>query len=206
MENNLYSLRGGFKKARSRKGIKQKEVAKQMGVTLKTVMNWEQGISNPDLETTMRLAELFDCDLDYLTGRIEESTHDIHFVHEYTGLSEKAIKWISCQTAWINSSPPEPSATVKCLNHMIEADGFRDFMDSYMNFQFVADRLKKSAVSGRTANLVYQDTVELSIDAAARFFMQDVAQAVLRLCEEDYKKSYEAYRKNIESHNDRRKD
>ena len=51
MENELYSLRKGFKKARRRKGISQAEVAKKMDVTLKTVMNWEQGISNPDLET-----------------------------------------------------------------------------------------------------------------------------------------------------------
>ena len=91
MEKKLYSLRNGLKKARKLKGITQSELAEVMEVTLKTVMNWEQGIVNPDLETVIKLADLLECDLDYLTGRLEEPTHDIAFIKNSIGLSTSAI-------------------------------------------------------------------------------------------------------------------
>lgn len=40
----------------------------------------------------MDLAEIYDCDLDYLTGRLDQKTHDLQFIHDQTGLSEKAIE------------------------------------------------------------------------------------------------------------------
>lgn len=72
--------------------ITQEDLAEKMEVSLKTVMNWEQGQAIPSVETLMKLAELYHCDLDYLTGRIDQKTHDLQFIHDQTGLSEKAIK------------------------------------------------------------------------------------------------------------------
>ena len=40
----------------------------------------------------MDLTELYHCDLDYLTGRLDQKTHDLQFIHDQTGLSEKAIE------------------------------------------------------------------------------------------------------------------
>lgn len=37
------------------------------------------------------LANLLDCDIDYLLGRIDETTHTRKFIREETGLSEYAI-------------------------------------------------------------------------------------------------------------------
>ena len=36
----------------------------------------------------MRICDLLECDIDYLLGRIEESTHTIKSIQEKTGLSE----------------------------------------------------------------------------------------------------------------------
>ena len=49
MEKKLYSVRG-LGKARKRKGLTQAQLTGEMGVILKTVRNWEQGIANPDLK------------------------------------------------------------------------------------------------------------------------------------------------------------
>ena len=88
----LYSLKDGLKRARKGAGLTQAELAEKMDVHIKTVMNWEQGIAEPSLETLMELTELYHCDLDYLTGRIDCRTHDLQFIHDQTGLSEKAIE------------------------------------------------------------------------------------------------------------------
>ena len=90
----LYSLKEGLKRARKTAGLTQEELAKKIGVSTKTIMNWEQKVKAntlPTLGTLLQLAELYDCDLDYLTGRIDCKTHDLQFIHDQTGLSEKAI-------------------------------------------------------------------------------------------------------------------
>lgn len=88
----LYSLKEGLKRARKEAGLTQEGLAETMGVHIKTVMNWEQGIAEPSLGTLMDLTELYHCDLDYLTGRLDQKTHDLQFIHDQTGLSEKAIE------------------------------------------------------------------------------------------------------------------
>lgn len=92
----LYSLKNGLKRARKEAGFTQGKLAeklKEKGIIghIKTVQNWEQGISDPSLGTLIKLSHFYDCDLDYLTGRIDCTTHDIQYVHDQTGLSESAI-------------------------------------------------------------------------------------------------------------------
>lgn len=114
----LYSLKEGLKRARKEAGLTQAELAETMGVHIKTVMNWEQGIAEPPLGTLMELTELYHCDLDYLTGRLDQKTHDLQFIHDQTGLSEKAIEklqsfmtepdWDQRERALIESAPDIP--------------------------------------------------------------------------------------------------
>lgn len=97
---NRGNLADGLKRARRQYNegkpkelrITQEGLAEKMNVSLKTVMNWEQGQAIPSLETLMELADLYHCDLDYLTGRMDQKTHDLQFIHDQTGLSEKAIE------------------------------------------------------------------------------------------------------------------
>ena len=95
----LYSfkkgLKEGLKRARKEAGFTQAELAEKLKVTLKTIQNWEQNVKAGTLPTMgqlLQLAEFYDCDLDYLTGRIDCKTHDLQFIHDQTGLSEEAIK------------------------------------------------------------------------------------------------------------------
>ena len=95
----LYSfkkgLKEGLKRARKDAGFTQAELAEKLKVTLKTIQNWEQNVKAGTLPTMgqlLQLAEFYDCDLDYLTGRIDCKTHDLQFIHDQTGLSEEAIK------------------------------------------------------------------------------------------------------------------
>lgn len=90
-ESEKASIKPGLKKARKAANLTQQQLADALDVSLKTVMNWEQGIVSPSLETTMKIADILHCDIDFLTGRIQCSTHDTQFIHDQTGLSEKAI-------------------------------------------------------------------------------------------------------------------
>lgn len=85
-------LKKGLKRARMEAGLTQDDLRKALGVSLKTVMNWEQGVCPIKLPALINLAEFYGVSLDYLAGRIDCKTHDAQFIQDKTGLSEKAIE------------------------------------------------------------------------------------------------------------------
>jgi DNA-binding XRE family transcriptional regulator len=54
---------------RPRDGLTQQEFAAILDVSLDTVKNWEQGYNYPSIEMLIRIADLLDCNVDYLLGR-----------------------------------------------------------------------------------------------------------------------------------------
>ena len=54
---------------RQKKGIQQKELAIEIGVTPATVSDWEHGRKNPSGERLRRLAEYFDTEPNVILGR-----------------------------------------------------------------------------------------------------------------------------------------
>ena len=99
-------LRERIQKLRKERGFRSAEsLAEALNVSLKTVQVWEKegGEPNPSLKNLLSLCDLLDCDIDYLTGRIEEQTHEIKDICAMTGLSEKAAKkLITCKENGIN--------------------------------------------------------------------------------------------------------
>ena len=82
-----------LKKMRKRNGYKrQQDFADAFSISLETVKNWEQGIRVPEFDQFMRLCDFLGCDLDYLSGRIDEKTHDLQFACDYIGLSSEAVE------------------------------------------------------------------------------------------------------------------
>ena len=57
-----------------------------------TIQSWEQGKSTPTADALANICELLDCDSDYLLGRIDERTHSVEDMRQYTGLSAEAIE------------------------------------------------------------------------------------------------------------------
>jgi transcriptional regulator with XRE-family HTH domain len=53
---------------REKRGVSRAWVAGQVGVTEKTVLRWEQGKNDPQLDVATRVADLFGVSLDYLAG------------------------------------------------------------------------------------------------------------------------------------------
>lgn len=55
-----------FKKAREQKGMKQEELAREVGVERSTVTKWETGTSFPRATLLPKLAEVLGCTIDEL--------------------------------------------------------------------------------------------------------------------------------------------
>lgn len=63
-----------LRKARIKKGLKQAEVAKRLGVTRSVISRYELGINDPPSENIIKLAEIYGVSPNYLLGFKEEKT------------------------------------------------------------------------------------------------------------------------------------
>lgn len=108
------SLAAVLKRERKRRGLKQHEFAREFNVGLATVRNWEQGKTYPEAGTLERLCDFYECDMDYLFGRLTCKTHDVQFIHDYTGLDESTIEVLRSLKA--------DGATMLVLNHLIKSN------------------------------------------------------------------------------------
>lgn len=65
MPNNI-------KSERIRLDLSQRDLAEALGVSEKTVQNWEIDIGGCSVRQLMAMSNIFKCSADYLTGRTEE--------------------------------------------------------------------------------------------------------------------------------------
>ena len=61
-QERLQSLRG-------EKGLTQKGLSKELGISCRTIQSYERGERYPDFKGFLRLADYFGVSLDYLAGR-----------------------------------------------------------------------------------------------------------------------------------------
>jgi transcriptional regulator with XRE-family HTH domain len=186
-----------LREIRMQHGYTQESLAETLGVNPQAVKSWEKhkGSSDPKLKNLLAMCELYDCDLDYLVGRIQESTHDINFVHEFTGLSEEAIQKIS------NKELNHPFGNL--LSCLIESDYFYNLMTSYKIFLVSAEKLSSADIDEPPFELDDGDRVVLSCNEATHHFMRKVSSAMMHICEDEYLKrmaeaSNNAHRKKLE--------
>jgi len=66
-----------LKKARKNAGLSQNDIAKKLNVSQGAVSQWEQGIRQPSHEVLVKLAEMFDCTIDFLVGRTDDPEYEL---------------------------------------------------------------------------------------------------------------------------------
>jgi transcriptional regulator with XRE-family HTH domain len=61
-------------------GITQKELGEKIGVNPNTITNYEKGYREPDINTLNKLADIFECTVDYLMDRVNNKDEYIAVV------------------------------------------------------------------------------------------------------------------------------
>lgn len=76
-----------LKEARNNKGLKQQEVADQLGIKANTISNWEKGRTEPDIDTFVKLCRIYQIDCAALLSDVyafKRISNDISLVeYEY---------------------------------------------------------------------------------------------------------------------------
>ena len=93
MGNNRPNFQSRLKEIRKERGYKkQQDLADALYRSIDTIQNWEQGKTLPTMGDFIELCNFFNCDADYLLGRIDEKTHALASACELTGLEEKTVE------------------------------------------------------------------------------------------------------------------
>lgn len=69
-----------LKNLRKQKGLSQEELAERLHVVRQTVSKWEKGLSVPDADLLIRIAEIFETSVSVLLGDTIESSEDKNII------------------------------------------------------------------------------------------------------------------------------
>ncbi len=175
-------LASRIKELRKKHGFDtQQDFADALNVDRSLVKGWENEKKPvlPRLDNLLAMCDKFQCDLDHLVGRLPESTHDIHFVHEMTGLSESAIKKIS--------GPQLNNTFSSLLSRLIESPYYENLITAYNHYLLSLARLKTRDFDDTSLfEEVSDEKVILSKLSAVGYFKQQVASVMNQICDTDY--------------------
>lgn len=79
-----------LKKLRKEKKFTQEQLASILGVDIKTYRSWEKS-TLPKAIDLFNLANILDCDVDYLLGRMSTETHLKNHIYKYYSLSPESF-------------------------------------------------------------------------------------------------------------------
>lgn len=77
-----------LKETRIEQGYLQKDIAKYLNVRNTTVSNWEKGMSEPDIETLIKLSNFFNVSISYLIGEEDNKTYKTEIQELYDQLDD----------------------------------------------------------------------------------------------------------------------
>lgn len=61
-----------LKELRLERGLSQQQLANQIETTQSNIGRWENGINEPTASQLIKLANYFDCTIDFLVGRVDD--------------------------------------------------------------------------------------------------------------------------------------
>lgn len=101
---------------RKNAGIKQKELASQMNVSVSTISHYESGTNVPNVSMLISLAEYFGVSVDYLLGQTELNMDWNTFRREINLLDGTVVSLESVVNAFIELSDQSQSEVYRLIN------------------------------------------------------------------------------------------
>jgi len=143
-----------IREERKKLGWTQDKLGEILYISGKQISNYEKGSPLPSLETMLKLAELFNCELGYLLGEESYSnrTRLNTSICESLGLSAKAVDSLRAAThKGLTQTLPERQ---QAISRFFESPFIGDFFDCLVDAVSVSDRITKHA------DTVFQNLVD----------------------------------------------
>ena len=116
---------------RETKGVTQAVVANETGISRTSIVAYESGKSIPDLEKLYLLAEYYDVSCDFLLGKASCTTHDLSYISEKTGLTEKSINALE---KYYMAKDDNQYDITELINQLLESKYCKQFFVSLIKY------------------------------------------------------------------------
>ena len=77
---------------REQRGMNQIEAAESLGQAVSTYNKWENAKNRPEIDTVIKIAQYYNCSVDYLVGIEDSPRRETADIVARTGLSDEAVK------------------------------------------------------------------------------------------------------------------
>lgn len=84
-----------LKQLRAEHNLTQTDLAKVLGIAKTTLAAYEQGKSEPNIDTIIKIADFFNITTDYLLGHSDGRKLENQEIYEYLGLIDESIETLS---------------------------------------------------------------------------------------------------------------
>lgn len=82
-------IKENLKNHRLLKGLTQRQVAEYLNISTQSISKWENGEALPSIEFLPSLAQLFDCKIDDLFAKTNDSFDDVEDIKTYFNITDK---------------------------------------------------------------------------------------------------------------------
>ena len=113
-----------IKELRQKNNISQTELAKKLGVSQKSISNYEKGLTDPDIKTLMKLAECFHTTVDnlignetpYLLDKSQFTPAQLEIIDKIKALSEDTCQKIDAYIEGVKVAEEEKQRLINFYN------------------------------------------------------------------------------------------
>lgn len=149
--NNIIGSR--INAALALRNVKQKELAKEIGVKDNVISYWCNGSRIPNTEQIIQISNVLDVSTDYLLGKTKAKTSDkdIQFISDYTKLSELSITHIQSIQAMFD---------YEILNYLFECGAITDIVEVIYKALKYADTYNPSQFQGEIITRINDEVVD----------------------------------------------
>lgn len=201
------------------------QFAKILGMNRQSVDRYYNNQRIPDAKALAQICEKMNVSADWLLGLsdIRSTSYDVQTCVKTTGLSEKAIEKLTQTKPYkdlsellptdyvhedgkykltekgkqkVKNIKPTVSIMASTLSKLIETERFSGLIIAYKRFLDSASKLKESSLHEPENHLNDIETVVLSREEATRYFMRRVADEIIIICDDEFKKNYQIAMEN----------
>ncbi len=117
-------------KLREEMGKSKKEVADALHMPYNTYSNYEADLREPNSEVLIKIADFYETSIDYLLGltKIKKIDVDLQATCRYTGLSEKAIKFIHSLVLGKSQNKANAKNELNALDVLLSSNAMEKFL------------------------------------------------------------------------------
>ena len=116
------SLSENLQFRRQRRGVTQEQLAEELDVSRQSVSKWESGVSYPEMDTILKLCDIFHVDMDtLLRGSAERTSGVVDEVRSRVRTSDDSVRNLSALAEELSAALEEISSSTAVIN--TNADG-----------------------------------------------------------------------------------